>query len=282
MNSIKNLLALTLWVLPLGLQAADTAAPWHDLLGKASPAVQTEWGIKYAYGKGVRQDYSRAMDLYCVAARRGYAAAQYQLGWLYANGRGVARDDALAAAWFRLAAAQGHVQAGNMLAMLRGINQTPKPVCATARPERRQIEEWVYRFAPNYGLDPKLVLAVIEAESAFNPEARSPKDARGLMQLLPATADRFGVRDIMDPLQNLHGGMAYLRWLLAFFQGNVRLTLAAYNAGEGAVEKYRGIPPYPETQAYVAKITRVYNRLVHPAVIPVVKPSTLLIALEVQ
>lgn len=111
-------------------------------------------------------------------------------------------------------------------------------------------------LAPRYRLDPGLVLAVIRAESNFDPTALSPKDARGLMQLIPATASRFGVTDVWDPLDNIKGGMAYLRWLLDHFDGDEALALAGYNAGEGAVRRYRGIPPYAETRNYVKKITR--------------------------
>jgi putative PEP-CTERM system TPR-repeat lipoprotein len=138
---------------------------------------------------------------------------------------------------------------------------------------RRLIAGWVYKLAPRYELDPDLVLAVIQAESNFNPGARSPANALGLMQLIPATAARFGVRDRADPLQNLHGGMAYLRWLLSFFEGELPLALAGYNAGEGSVVKYLGIPPFPETQKYVRKILRDYGSRVHPPVKPVVKPT---------
>jgi soluble lytic murein transglycosylase-like protein len=111
-----------------------------------------------------------------------------------------------------------------------------------------------------------LVLAVIRAESNFNPQARSPKDARGLMQLVPATARRFGVSDIWDPSQNMHGGMAYLQWLVRHFEGDIRLVLAAYNAGENAVKSYRGVPPYRETRNYVKRITRNYRKAVHPVI----------------
>jgi soluble lytic murein transglycosylase-like protein len=93
-------------------------------------------------------------------------------------------------------------------------------------------------IAPSYGLQPSLVLAVIEAESGFNSQARSVKDAQGLMQLIPGLP-AIRRADPYDPVQNLHGGMAYLRWLLAYFRGDVRLTLAGYNAGEGAVVRYR-------------------------------------------
>ncbi|MEH6570516.1 MAG: XrtA/PEP-CTERM system TPR-repeat protein PrsT [Halioglobus sp.] len=138
---------------------------------------------------------------------------------------------------------------------------------------RRLIVRKVRQMAPAYGLDPNMVLAVIQAESNFNPGARSPANAVGLMQLIPATAARFGVRDRSNPVQNLRGGMAYLRWLLSFFEGDLSLALAGYNAGEGAVTKYLGIPPYPETQNYVRKILRSYGRNRHPPVKRVVKPT---------
>lgn len=117
-----------------------------------------------------------------------------------------------------------------------------------------EITDLVRNLAPKYALDPKLVLAVIEAESNFNPKALSPKKAQGLMQLIPQTAERFGVTDPWDPEQNLHGGMAYLRWLLDHFDGDIKLALAGYNAGEKAVERHGGIPPYAETQGYVNRI----------------------------
>ena len=120
----------------------------------------------------------------------------------------------------------------------------PKRSSAKSQAGKRKITGLVRELAPKYSLDPKLVLAVIETESNFNPKARSPKNARGLMQLIPATAQRFGVRNVWDPEQNLRGGMAYLRWLLKHFKGDVKLALAGYNAGEKAVERHGGIPPY--------------------------------------
>jgi soluble lytic murein transglycosylase-like protein len=91
--------------------------------------------------------------------------------------------------------------------------------------------------------------------------------------LIPQTAQRFGVKRAFDPVDNINGGLAYLRWLLAFFQGNVPLVLAAYNAGEGAVERYRGIPPYEETRRYVKKITGMYPKAQHPYQAHIVDPS---------
>ena len=122
---------------------------------------------------------------------------------------------------------------------------------------RGEIERLVRTLAPGFGLNPELVLAVVQVESNFSPNAQSPKQAQGLMQLIPATARRFGVADPWDPHQNLRGGMAYLRWLLDHFGGDLRLALAGYNAGEGAVRDHGGVPPFAETQNYVRRVAQV-------------------------
>jgi len=118
--------------------------------------------------------------------------------------------------------------------------------------------------ARSYKLDPRLVLAVMATESGFDPNAKSPKNAWGLMQLIPETAERFNVKNILDPIDNIRGGMAYLRWLLSYYRGDVTLTLAAYNAGEGAVDKHSGVPPFSETLAYVQRIRALYPFDRHP------------------
>jgi len=108
--------------------------------------------------------------------------------------------------------------------------------------------------ARDYGVDEAVVRAIIHAESAFNPNALSRVGAQGLMQLMPATARRFGVNNAFDAGQNIRGGVQYLAWLLKRFNGDVSLAAAGYNAGEGAVDKYRGVPPYSETQRYVQRV----------------------------
>jgi soluble lytic murein transglycosylase-like protein len=116
-------------------------------------------------------------------------------------------------------------------------------------------------IAKRHRVDPLLVRAVIRVESNFDPKAVSPKGAVGLMQLMPETAMRYGVENRFDPAQNVDGGVRYLRDLMAMFNGNLSLALAAYNAGEGAVIKYgRRIPPYPETQQYVVGVRSYYNQ----------------------
>ncbi len=116
------------------------------------------------------------------------------------------------------------------------------------------LEGIIDAMGQKYGVDSNLIKAVVEAESGFNAQARSPVGAEGLMQLMPGTASSYGVKDSFDSVQNLEGGTHFLKDLLNRYQGNVPLALAAYNAGPGAVEKYDGIPPYAETQNYVKKI----------------------------
>jgi hypothetical protein len=110
------------------------------------------------------------------------------------------------------------------------------------------------------GVDTHLARAIIQAESAFNYKARSKAGALGLMQLMPSTAERFGVLDPFDPRQNISGGVKYLKWLHGYYEGNLTKVVAAYNAGEGAVNRHKGIPPYAETRAYVPKVLDLYNR----------------------
>ncbi len=118
----------------------------------------------------------------------------------------------------------------------------------------RDYEKLIRHFAHRYDVDIALVKAIIHTESYFNPDATSKVGASGLMQLMPATAERYGVTDIYDPRQNLEAGVRYLRHLLVKYGNRLRFAIAAYNAGETAVQKYNGIPPYPETQRYVSKV----------------------------
>ena len=125
---------------------------------------------------------------------------------------------------------------------------------------RRQLSQHIARIAAQQRLDPHLIHAVISAESAFNPRAVSHAGAMGLMQLMPATAERFGVTNPFDPVANISGGARYLRWLLTHFKNNLNLALAGYNAGEGAVKKYGNrVPPYKETRTYVGRVLRFYK-----------------------
>jgi soluble lytic murein transglycosylase-like protein len=124
------------------------------------------------------------------------------------------------------------------------------------------IDDAVERIAAQHSLPPRLIHSVIKVESNYNPLAVSPKGAMGLMQLIPSTARRFGVSDSFNPLENIQGGAKYLKYLLDLYNGSYSLALAAYNAGEGAVAKYGGVPPYAETRNY---LVRVQKQLVGPA-----------------
>lgn len=122
------------------------------------------------------------------------------------------------------------------------------------------IEQLVQTNSASQGVDPDLIRAVMANESAFDPHATSSAGAQGLMQLMPQTASEVGVTNSYDPSQNVAGGTKYLRGLLERFNGNLTNTVAAYNAGPEAVEKYNGVPPYPETQSYVKNVLDTYNK----------------------
>jgi soluble lytic murein transglycosylase-like protein len=128
------------------------------------------------------------------------------------------------------------------------------PPVETAPPAHADLDDAVQQIAAQHALPPRLIHSMIKVESNYNPFAVSNKGAFGLMQLVPATARRFGVSNVFNPVQNIQGGAKYLRYLLDLYQGNYPLALAAYNAGEGAVAKYRGVPPYKETQNYLVLV----------------------------
>ena len=277
--------------------------------GPVVPARVERWRHEakaFEYGDGVPRDALRAAELYCRAARHGDAEAQYSLAWMMTNSRGIERNEAEAAHLFAAAAEQGYLQAKNILARMGEPRGAPPPClrppeedrvavapppAAAGKPAPRPLvlpvpppanaPEAIVRFvnivAPEYKLQPHLVLSIIATESNFDAAAVSPKDAHGLMQLIPGTAARFGVRNINDPVQNLRGGMAYLRWLMAYYEGDVRLVAAAYNAGERAVDRYLGVPPYAETRLYVLKIRAgVAGQTQHPYDASAAAPSPLL------
>ena len=125
---------------------------------------------------------------------------------------------------------------------------------------RDSVEKIVREAADRHRLDPALVRAVIETESNWNPKAWSHKGAGGLMQLIPTTAQRYGAYDVFDPQQNIDAGVKHLKWLLERYNGNLDLALAAYNAGEGAVDRVHGVPAYRETRSYVQKVQNAYFR----------------------
>lgn len=261
-----------------------------------------EQGKAYEYGEGATRDPEQAARYYCDAARLGDAEALYSLGWMYANGRGIARHVGYASSLMAAAAAQGHEAARRAQERL-GEASGELPPCMTKAPvdagaskasasleavtssgdaaahadaadldayvaslpaNKQKIAELIRLLAPQYGIHPRLALAVAVSESNLDLLARSPRGALGVMQLIPETAARFKVRNTFDPGQNIRGGLSYLRWLLAYYRGDVLLAVAAYNAGEGAVDRFRGIPPFMETAFYVKRIYAFFKQPQHP------------------
>jgi TPR repeat protein len=255
----------------LGMTAAAEASGVDYILIAGDPAAEFALGQRYENGEGLLRDYAHALALYCAAADQGHAEAAYNIGWMFLNGRGVTRDEAVGAGWLRLSAERGATHAIRVLRHLGAVEPAPPTGCPEPEPALaatpaapKKIAEIVARTAPKYQVDPKLVLAIISAESDFHASAVSRRNAKGLMQLMPETASRFGVRNSFDPTQNITGGVKYLRWLLAYFEGDIAKVIAAYNAGEGAVTHYGGVPPFPETRAYLAKVRRLYAAKHHP------------------
>lgn len=301
---IQQAIAVISWLLLSG--ATAIAAPAQTDYSEESPKVR-ELLTQADTLAGELDDSEKgwgAAKLYCTASRLGSAEAQYRLGMQYAFGKGVPENREQAAALFHVAALQGHFQAQNMLETinLQQAEKLPPCVLAEVAPEklppqpfiksalepevtrieryvetlpksRRWVVDMVRSLADWYGIDPNFALSVIAVESNFSPAALSNKDAMGLMQLIPATAERFNVKNAFDATQNIKGGLKYLRWLLSYFKGDVQLVAAAYNAGERAVDRYKGIPPYPETRNYVKRVMEFYQRASHPYEENLVMPS---------
>jgi soluble lytic murein transglycosylase-like protein len=229
--------------------------------------------------------WKKAFNHFCRKAASGSVPATSKLAWLTVHGAGTDANTAIASSLFKRAAAHGDANAQALAA----IFQDPKdqlPKCMThptrefVATKRRagsvaphRVAREVNRLARRYKLDPRLVMAIAQIESGFRPQVVSPQQATGLMQLTPATAERFGVKNSRNWVQNLAGGMAYLRWLLAYFEGDVVLVAAAYNSGEGNVNKYAGVPPFQETMDYVAKVRAIYHRDWHPFNARIMSPS---------
>lgn len=230
-----------------------------------------EQGRAAEEGKGFGKNLAQAIALYCDAATMGSPEGFYRLGRLLATAPTGQRNQRLANAYLALAIslgsqdalkyydpAQGNAELGNECSPSAEAGQTQgfnvDAYLARQSPTKQEIARLIRKLAPLYNVDPRLVLAIAMTESNLNASAVSPKNAQGVMQLIPATQERFGVTRPFDAEQNIKGAMAYLRWLEKRFAGDWRLVAAAYNAGEGSVDRYGGIPPYAETQLYVRRV----------------------------
>ena len=261
----------------------DGPPEWDD-----EPPLLSRW-LEEGHAAEVGRLPQQAALRYCAAARYGSVEAQYRLGRLLLHGRDVVPDPDTAITLLAMAAQRGHEKArhlsegrvpGSVLpdCLLTGeaptlaLRESAQEVVPHEVVERyvnnlpddkRRHAELVQRLAPRFEVDPRLALAIVRSESNFHAHALSPKNAQGLMQLIPETAERFGVRDVWNPEQNVRGGLTYLRWLLERFGGDVALASAAYNAGERAVERHGGVPPYSETREYVRRILGFYRSPTH-------------------
>lgn len=289
--SLPTMPRLPSWMLMAFALAAQTAWAQSSTPPAAPLRSLFEQALAYENGEGVRRDTLLAANLYCEAARQGDRDAQYNLGWMYTNGRGVPRHDGRALFLFQAAAEQGIDTARRLADKLVDVQaempdcmREPEPLPVDAHFANwtpvdyaliapRSIFKLVQQLAPRFKIEPQLALSIIAAESNFNPQAVSAKNAQGLMQLIPETSERFNVKNAFDPAQNIRGGLTYLRWLLAYFEGDVALVAAAYNAGEGTVERYKGVPPYLETRNYVKRVLRSFGGPRHPYDSALIPPS---------
>lgn len=246
--------------------AADDAAEAPRIVAALEQGEAAERGIG-----GYRRPWL-ALTFYCDAGTMGSAEGYYRLGRLLRESHAVVHDPALGNAYLALAARLGHQRA--LAAHEAGATEgmpLPDDCGAFSRMAekeafdleaylaalplmKRKIAALISRHASRFDIDARFALAVALAESNLDPRAVSPKNAQGVMQLIPDTQERFGVRRPFDPESNIRGALTYLRWLAERFDGDMALVAAAYNAGEGMVERYNGIPPFPETRQYVRRV----------------------------
>jgi len=248
---------------------------WEAEPPRGRSLLERAWAAET--GSGAERNEVLAVALYCEAARYGSAEGHFRTGLLRAQGSHSVRDAGLAKSFLAFARELGHPQAGEALAR-NALVDVPQqmPTCLTDEhayvatvtfsedkyvqnlPARRKdIAALVVKLAAEYDINPRLAQAIAGVESNFDRLAQSPRNARGVMQLIPETAARFNVRDPLDAEQNIRGGLSYLRWLSRYFRGDLVRVVAAYNAGEGAVQRHGGVPPYFETRAYVWRVLRM-------------------------
>lgn len=273
MNPFASVRRVLAWLLAALLAALATAVRADDALEADPPRVVAalEQGLAAELGTGLGRNPELAIALYCDAGSMGSSEGFFRVGRVLAMGPLYLRNPQLANAYFALAARLGHRAA--MDAFDQAVPSAPlEDSCGSfssgferqgfdldgyvsgLSPARRRIADMIRRQALRLGVDARVALAVALAESNLNARAVSPMNAQGVMQLIPATQERFGVKDAFDAEANVRGGLAYLKWLQARYRGDWGLVAAAYNAGEGAVDRHGGIPPFRETRDYVRRV----------------------------
>jgi soluble lytic murein transglycosylase-like protein len=202
----------------------------------------------------------RLLQLAALVSVLGACAPAAEIAVLR-NGFGIRHDSRqISGNMTRLLTASGYVEVPTDQIASIEPDDAPAAPPAVAPPATADVARLVGEAGDRHRIDPDLISSIINAESGFNPHARSPKGAQGLMQLMPGTASKLGVADAFDPGSNVDGGTRYLRELLGRYNGDMVKALAAYNAGPHRVEQYHGVPPYRETRAYVARIVQDFNR----------------------
>lgn len=261
--------ALMLVSLAIGLAGQSVRA--DDYIEAPRVVAVLEQGRAAELGIGIRKNLLLAIALYCDAGTMGSPEGFFRVGRVLATAPRTLRNPAMANAYLALAARLGNHEAlryydpqvanaviGDECGAYAGGAAAEyfdlDGYLARQSPARQKIALLIRQGARQYDIDPRLALAIAMAESNLDPGAVSPQNAQGVMQLIPATQERFGVTRPFDPEQNVRGALAYLKWLSKRFAGDWRLVAAAYNAGEGTVDRYAGIPPYAETQQYVRRV----------------------------
>ncbi|MBI2307537.1 MAG: lytic transglycosylase domain-containing protein [Rhodocyclales bacterium] len=264
---------LILWLAYVSLPGFATQEPVVD--DDEAPQIRALLAQAWASesGRGVRRNPLVASALYGQAGKLGSAEGLFRAGKIQLSLGWSAVQRNYAACLFAAASQLGHHEARLELDRLHGLMPLDIHDCSedagailqlvnfdldryvSGLPlPRRRIVALIRDLAPRFGIDPRLALAVATVESNLDPWAVSPKRAMGVMQLIPETAERFNVRKPFDAEQNIRGGLAYLRWLQHYYRGDTVRVVAAYNAGEGAVDRFGGVPPYLETVLYVSRV----------------------------
>lgn len=271
----SQLLAAAVAVLMAAGSHAASVRVGPPVVEGEAPRVQAllEQGWAAEAGRGLRRNPFLAAGLYRQAGALGSSEGYYRAALVLLPDSRVVPPGGNAACLLAAASQLGHHGAATLLERAGRQDQPINAGCpedpalgriylefdldgyvSSLRLPRQQVVAMIRRLAPLYGVNPQLAVAMAAVESNFNPAALSPRSAMGVMQLIPATAERFGVNNPFDPEQNIRGGLAYLRWLHRYFGGDVERVVAAYNAGEGAVMAHGGVPPYAETLAYVSRV----------------------------